>query len=52
MGRVSELLARARAATSLEDFGETSFREGRLILCRDDPGYHNWMDTQGFERAT
>jgi hypothetical protein len=23
----------------------------RLILCRDDPGYHNWMDTQGFERG-
>jgi hypothetical protein len=21
----------------------------RLILCHDDPGYHNWMDTQGFE---
>jgi hypothetical protein len=20
----------------------------RLILCRDDPGYHNWLDTQGF----
>jgi hypothetical protein len=19
----------------------------RLILCHDDPGYHNWMDTQG-----
>jgi hypothetical protein len=23
----------------------------RLILCPDDPGYHNWMDTQGFERG-
>jgi hypothetical protein len=23
----------------------------RLILCRDDPGYHNWLDTQGFERG-
>jgi hypothetical protein len=23
----------------------------RLILCQDDPGYHNWMDTQGFERG-
>jgi hypothetical protein len=23
----------------------------RLILCHDDPGYHNWMDTQGFERG-
>jgi hypothetical protein len=23
----------------------------RLILCADDPGYHNWMDTQGFERG-
>ena len=21
----------------------------RLIMCHDDPGYHNWMDTQGFE---
>ena len=23
----------------------------RLILCQDDPGYHNWMDTQGFVRG-
>ena len=23
----------------------------RLIICRDDPGYHNWLDTQGFERG-
>jgi hypothetical protein len=23
----------------------------RLILCAQDPGYHNWMDTQGFERG-
>jgi hypothetical protein len=23
----------------------------RLILCHDDPGYHNWMDTQGFTRG-
>jgi hypothetical protein len=21
----------------------------RLILCSDDPGYHNWLDSQGFE---
>lgn len=21
----------------------------RLILCNEDPGYHNWLDTQGFE---
>ena len=21
----------------------------RLILCHDDPGYHNWIDTSGFE---
>jgi hypothetical protein len=21
----------------------------RIILAHDDPGYHNWMDTQGFE---
>lgn len=23
----------------------------RIMLCHDDPGYHNWMDTQGFERG-
>jgi len=23
----------------------------RLILCHEDPGYHNWIDTQGFERG-
>jgi hypothetical protein len=23
----------------------------RLIMCHDDPGYHNWLDTQGFERG-
>jgi len=23
----------------------------RLILCHDDPGYHNWLDTQRFERG-
>lgn len=23
----------------------------RLILCHDDPGYHNWLDTQCFERG-
>jgi hypothetical protein len=23
----------------------------RLIMSHDDPGYHNWMDTQGFERG-
>lgn len=23
----------------------------RLILTHHDPGYHNWMDTQGFERG-
>ncbi|TAL04276.1 MAG: DUF1214 domain-containing protein [Rhodospirillaceae bacterium] len=23
----------------------------RMILCHDDPGYHNWMDTQGFEKG-
>ena len=23
----------------------------RLILSHDDPGYHNWMDTQGFQRG-
>lgn len=28
-------------------------RDGRvrIVLCHDDPGYHNWMDTQGFERG-
>jgi hypothetical protein len=25
--------------------------KARLILCHDDPGYHNWLDTQGFERG-
>lgn len=23
----------------------------RLVLCREDPGVHNWLDTQGFERG-
>jgi hypothetical protein len=23
----------------------------RLILSHEDPGYHNWLDTQGFERG-
>jgi hypothetical protein len=23
----------------------------RLVLTHDDPGYHNWIDTQGFERG-
>ncbi len=23
----------------------------RLVLSHDDPGYHNWIDTQGFERG-
>jgi hypothetical protein len=23
----------------------------RLILCHDDPGLHNWLDTQHFERG-
>ncbi|OBI83197.1 DUF1214 domain-containing protein [Mycobacterium sp. E740] len=23
----------------------------RLVLCHDDPGLRNWMDTQGFERG-
>jgi hypothetical protein len=23
----------------------------RLILCHDDPGYHNWLDSQAFERG-
>ncbi len=23
----------------------------RLILCHGDPGYHNWLDTQGFEQG-
>jgi hypothetical protein len=37
MGRVTELLARARAASSLDDFGEGSFREGleRLVASAD-----------------
>jgi hypothetical protein len=32
MDRASELLAKARAATSLEDFGDDGFREGLQIL--------------------
>jgi hypothetical protein len=32
MSRASDLMARARAATGLEDFGEDSFREGLEIL--------------------
>ena len=23
----------------------------RLVMAHDDPGYHNWIDTQGFERG-
>ena len=23
----------------------------RLILCHEDPGFHNWLDTQGFEQG-
>lgn len=23
----------------------------RIVLAHDDPGYHNWLDTQGFERG-
>ncbi|MBP6683067.1 MAG: hypothetical protein KA159_07095, partial [Halioglobus sp.] len=23
----------------------------RLVLCHEDPGYHNWVDTQGFQRG-
>jgi hypothetical protein len=23
----------------------------RLIMCANDPGYHNWLDTQSFERG-
>jgi hypothetical protein len=23
----------------------------RLVLCHEDPGYHNWLDTQGFVRG-
>ncbi len=23
----------------------------RLIVCEDDPGYHNWLDTQSFEHG-
>ena len=23
----------------------------RIVVCHDDPGYHNWMDTQGFKRG-
>ena len=23
----------------------------RIVMCHEDPGYYNWMDTQGFERG-
>lgn len=23
----------------------------RIVVCQHDPGYHNWLDTQGFERG-
>jgi hypothetical protein len=23
----------------------------RLVLCHEDPGYHNWLDTQGMQRG-
>jgi hypothetical protein len=23
----------------------------RMVMCADDPGYHNWIDTQGFQRG-
>ena len=32
--------------TKVDDDGKV-----RIIMCHDDPGYHNWMDTQGFERG-
>jgi Protein of unknown function (DUF1214) len=32
--------------TRVDDDGKV-----RLVLAHDDPGYHNWMDTQGFERG-
>jgi hypothetical protein len=32
------------ARTRVDDDGKV-----RLLLCADDPGYHNWLDTQGFE---
>jgi hypothetical protein len=28
-----------------------SDRKVRLVLAHDDPGFHNWIDTQGFERG-
>lgn len=34
MGTIANLLDRARASTSLEDFGESSFREGLEVLVR------------------
>lgn len=32
--------------TKVDDDGKI-----RLIMTHEDPGYHNWMDTQGFERG-
>jgi hypothetical protein len=34
------------ARTSVDSDGKI-----RLVLCGRDPGYHNWLDTQGFERG-
>ena len=51
MSRVSELLARATAATSLEDFGEDSFREGleRLVAAADTQARLNDRGAAAFD---
>jgi hypothetical protein len=51
MSRVSELLTRTRAATSLEDFGESSFREGleRLVASADAEARLNELGRAAFD---
>ena len=51
VGRAGELIARARAATSLEDFGEDSFREGleRLVAAADVEARFNEVGRAAFD---
>jgi hypothetical protein len=49
--RASELMAQARAATGLDDFGEGSFREGleRLVSSADSEARFNAVGTAAFD---
>ena len=51
MTRAAELMARARAQTSLEDFGEDSFREGleKLVASADGEADFNDMGRAAFD---